>query len=334
MKRTLLGIFILILLFFLEHNTSAQTNGVAVKTNKEEIDSYIKAEMTAGQIPGLVYAVVKDGNIIDSGSYGLANIETNSPTTMHSKFNLGSIGKTFTATAIMLLVKRGELSLEDPIHMYLDSLPDSWKQITIRNLLSHTSGIKDYVGDFPGYNLIESRDRKREYKESDFIRMATEIPLNFIPGQRYAYSNSNFVLLGFIVHKVSGETLPEFMKKNVFEKLNMQETIYMTQTEIIPNRAHGYLLDDNNKLINGNYVSDFFSSTGDMGVTTTAGDMAKWSIALDSGKIVDKDILKQMWAPQTLSNGEVSNFFGSTYGLGWHVSDHRGYKEIGHSGSL
>lgn len=305
-----------------------------MKVNKEKIDNNIKAEMKAGQIPGLAYAVVMNGKIIDSGAYGLSNVELKSPVTMRTKFNLGSVGKTFTATAIMLLVKEGKLSLDDPINKHLDSLPDSWKQITVRNLLSHTSGIRDYVGDFPGYPLIEKRDRKRDYKEAEFIRMATELPLNFTPGERYAYSNSNFVLLGFIVHKISGETLPAFMKKNVFDKLGMHETVYMTQTDIIPNRAHGYLLNDSNKLINGNYISDFFSSTGDMGVTTTAGDMAKWSLALGSGKILGKETLAQMWTPEKLSNGGVSNFFGGTYGLGWNISDHRGYKEIGHSGSF
>src|SRR5439155_19363788 len=127
--------------------------------------------------------------------------------------------------------------------------------------------------DFPGYAYIERRDRKQEYTEAEFIRMATEVPLNFAPGERFAYSNSNFVLLGFIVHKISGKTLPEFMKEHVFDPLGMAETVYMTQRDIIPNRAHGYLLDNNNKLINGDYISDFFSSTGDIGVTTTAGEI-------------------------------------------------------------
>src|SRR5206468_12317290 len=108
------------------------------KFNKKEIDNYIKAEMKAEQIPGLTYAVVMNGKIIDEGAYGFANAELNSPATIHTKFAIGSIGKTFTATAVMLLAKERKLSLDDPINKYLDSLPDTWNSITIRHLLSHT----------------------------------------------------------------------------------------------------------------------------------------------------------------------------------------------------
>src|SRR4029079_13998313 len=110
--------------------------------HKKEIDAYVKAEMKSQQIPGLSYAVVRNGKIIDSGAYGLANIELNIPAEVHSLFNIGSIGKTFTATSIMILQKEGKLSINDPIRKYLDSLPDTWNNITIKHLLTHTSGIR------------------------------------------------------------------------------------------------------------------------------------------------------------------------------------------------
>ena len=311
----------------------AQTNKNA---DKKEIDSYIKAEMKSEQIPGLTYAVVSNGKIIDSGAYGVANVELNVPVTMHSLFSIGSIGKTFTATAIMLLQKDGKLSINDPIKKYLDLLPDGWKNITIKHLLTHTSGIKDYAHDFPGYTFIE-KDRKQEITEAQFIQMATSLPLNFEPGERWAYSNSNFVLLGFIIHKTSGKTLPVFMKERVFDPLGMKETRYINISEIIPNRASGYLLDEDNdnKFIPGLYVSNFFSTMGDMGIITTALDMAKWSIALDNEKILDKQTLQQMWQPSKLNNGlEAVGLVGINYGLGWGISDHRGLKEIGHGGSF
>ena len=253
--------------------------------------------MKAEQIPGLTYAIVKNGKIIDSGAYGLANVELKAPVNMHSLFSIGSIGKTFTSTAIMLLQKDGKLSLSDPITKYFDSLPEEWKNITIRHLLTHTSGIKDYAHDFPGYPFIE-KDRKQEYTEAQFIQMAATLPLNFDPGERWAYSNSNFVLLGFIIHKVSGKPLSEFMKEKIFDPLGMKETRYINVREVIPNRASGYLLDDDNKFVPGLYVSNFFSTTGDMGIITTARDMAKWSIALDNEKILDKQTLQQVWSQQ------------------------------------
>jgi D-alanyl-D-alanine carboxypeptidase len=292
--------------------------------------------MKAEQIPGLSYAVVSNGRIIDRGSYGFADVELKAPVTSHTLFNIGSIGKTFTTTAIMLLQKDGKLSINDPVSKYLDSLPESWKDITIRHLLSHTSGIKDYAHDFPGYAYIE-KDRKQEITEAQFIRMAASLPLNFTPGDRWAYSNSNFVLLGFIIHKLAGKPIGDFMKERIFGPAGMKETRYTDVREIIPNRASGYLLDedDNNKLINGLYVSNFFSRMGDMGILTTAADLARWSIAQDKATILDRQTLEQMWAPSKLNNGlEAMGILGVSYGMGWGLSDHRGYKEVGHGGSF
>jgi len=320
-------------LFVYSVSTSAQKNK-SPQEIKKEIDTYLKAEMKAQQIPGLSYAIIRNGKIIYSGAYGLANVELKAPVTMHTLFSIGSIGKTFTSSAIMLLQKEGKLSLTDPINKYFDSLPDTWKNITIKNLLSHTSGIKDYAHDFPGYPFIE-KDRKQEYTETQFIQMAASLPLNFNPGERWAYSNSNFVLLGFIIHKLSGKPLPEFMKEKIFDPLRMNETRYINVREVISNRASGYLLDDDNKLVPGLYVSNFFSTTGDMGIITTPVDMAKWSIALDNERILDKQTLKQMWTPAKLNNGlEVIGLVGNNYGLGWFLGDHRGHTEIGHGGSF
>jgi len=314
----------------------AQKNDGIWTARKKEIDAYIKAEMKVEQIPGLTYAVVSHGKIIDSGAYGWTNVELKALVTSHTLFNIGSIGKTFTATAVMLLQKDGKLSIDDPINKYLDSLPDTWKNITIKHLLSHTSGIKDYAHDFPGYPFIE-KDRKQEITEAQFIRMATNVPLNFQPGERWAYSNSNFVLLGFIIHKLAGKPIGEFMKKRIFEPAGMTQTRYTDIREIIPNRASGYLLDedDNNKFINGIYVSNFFSKMGDMGILTTATDLARWSIAQDEAKVLDKHTLEQMWTLSKLKSGvEAMGIVGFNYGLGWSLSDHRGHQEVGHGGSF
>lgn len=323
------------LLISFSFSSNAQKNKSS-NTHKKEIDKYIKAEMKIEQIPGLAYAIVLNDEIIDSGAYGLANVELNIPVNMHSLFNIGSIGKTFTATAIMLLQKDGKLSINDPINKYLDSLPDSWKNITIKHLLSHTSGIKDYAHDFPGYPFIQN-DRKQEITELRFIHMATELPLNFQPGERWAYSNSNFVLLGFIIHKLAGKPIGDFMKERIFGPAGMKETRYTDVREIIPNRASGYLLDedDNSKFINGMYVSNFFSKMGDMGILTTATDLARWSIAQDKATLLEKSLLEQMWTPSKLNNGlEAMGVVGVNYGIGWSLSDHRGYNEVGHGGSF
>lgn len=294
------------------------------------------AEMKAEQIPGLSYAVVRNGIIVDSGAYGFANVELKAPVTSHTLFNIGSIGKTFTSTAIMLLQKDGKLFLDDPITKYLDSLPETWSKITIRHLLSHTSGIRDYTPDFPGYPLIPV-DRKQEITEARYIHMASELPLNFQPGERWAYSNSNFVLLGFIIHKLANKPTGDFINERIFGPAGMKETRYTNVRNIIPNRATGYLLDEDNdnKLINGNYISNFYSTMGDMGILTTATDLARWSIAQDKAMILDKQTLEQVWTPSKLNSGvEAVAIVGGNYGLGWGLGDHRGHKQVSHGGSF
>lgn len=336
MKKIVFQILVLVVLFSSSFHATAQSNDAKQKFIKKEIAAYLKSEMKAEHIPGLSYAVVENGKIIAEGAYGFSNIELQSPVNIHTRFAIASISKTFTATAIMLLAQQGKLSLEDPINKYLDSLPETWKNITIRHLLSHTSGIRDNEADFPAYPIVDV-DYKKEYTNAEIIRKAIDAPLNFKPGERWAYCNTGFQFLGFIIEKISGEKLPEFMKENIFAPLDMNETSYFNVSTIIPNRATGYTIDDDDPshtLKNGHYMGTFFCSMGDCGIITTAGDMAKWSLALDSGKIVGKKCFEQMWTPSKLLSGIDVNFFGSSYGLGWKISDYRGYNVIGHDGSL
>lgn len=313
---------------------------------KQELEEYLQTEMKNQQIPGLTYAIVQNGNMVESGALGLANVGYKLPTTLNSKFNIGSIGKTFTATSIMLLQKDGKLSINDPINKYIDSIPEDWNDITIEHLLSHTSGIRDYCQDHPGYPLIGGttgeglEERKYEISESRFIQLVTTDPLNFAPGERFAYSNSNYFLLGFIIQKVSGLSLSEFMNERLFIPAGMKETMRENVAAIVPEKATGYNLNENNELINGAYISNFYSSQGDMGIITTAKDLTKWMMALEGGKILDEASLRQMWTPCKLKNGFEpmdafgSNSYGYSYGLGWELNCHNGYTEIGHGGDF
>lgn len=339
-KRNLIFFFVTIGVVF-----SSCTNK-NINTTKQELETYLQAEMQKQQIPGLTYAIVLDGKIVDSGALGLANVGLRVPATLHSKFNIGSIGKTFTATSIMLLQEDGKLSINDPINTYIDALPENWKNITIEHLLTHTSGIRDYCQDHPGYPLIGGatgeglEQRKMEISESQFIKLVTNDPLNFTPGDRFAYSNSNYFLLGFIIQKVSGQSLSEFMSERLFTPAGMTETMRENVPVIVPDRATGYNLNDSNTLINGAYISNFYSSQGDMGIITTATDLTKWIIALEGGKILDKESLDQMWTPCKLNNGfEPMDAYGTysygySYGLGWELNCHNGYIENGHGGDF
>ena len=165
----------------------------------DDVDLYIKTSMARQHIPGLSLAVIRDGKIIKAKGFGLASVELNVPARPETVYELASATKPFVATAIMLLVQDGKISLEDKVSKFVEDAPDTWKGITVRHLLTHTSGIKDYLGDL-------RRDFPHDTPPEKIVRAAIEAPLNFTPGEKWSYSNTGYVLLGMIVRKVSGKS--------------------------------------------------------------------------------------------------------------------------------
>lgn len=301
--------------------------------SQSDIDAFIRTQMKEHHIPAVSYAIMQNGEYISSGVYGLAELELNVPANEHTLFNVGSVGKTFTATAIMLLEQDGNLSIKDPVGKYLDGIPDSWNNMTIEHLLNHTSGIKDYCMDFPGYILLPNIDRAVELTPEEYVEMCTTNPLNFPTGERYAYSNSNYALLGFIIRKHIDTSMDEFMRKHIFEPAGMMNTRYEDAFELRPNRAKGYHWAENG-VKNGALISNFYSTIGDCGILTTGKDLAKWAPALVSGKILSKAQLDKMWTKHQLNDGKISDEDNRSYGLGWHIDDVLGSPEFGHNGAL
>jgi len=300
---------------------------------QQEIDAFIQKTMQELHIPALSYAVMQNGEYISSGVYGLAEVELNVPANEHTLFNVGSVGKTFTATAILALEEDGKLSIKDPIGKHLEGIPDDWDNITIEHLLNHTSGIKDYCQDFPGYTLLPNIDRAVELTQEQYIEMCTTNPLNFPTGTRFAYSNSNYALLGFIIRKHIDTSMDEFMRKRIFERAGMMDTRYEDAFELRPNRAKGYHKGENGPK-NGALISNFYSTIGDCGILTTGKDLAKWGPALVNGKVVSKGQLEKMWVKHQLNNGKLSQEDYRSYGLGWVLDDVFGSPEFGHDGAL
>lgn len=323
----LFSLLLAITLFSCQHGEKEETKA------HSELDTFIESKMKELHIPALSYAVMQNGEYISSGVYGLAEVELNVPANEHTLFNVGSVGKTFTATAIMLLEEDGKLSIKDPIGKHLEGIPDSWDNITIEHLLNHTSGIKDYVDDQGGYTLLPNIDRAVELTPEQYIEMCTSNPLNFPTGTRWAYSNSNYALLGFIIRKQIDTSMDEFMRKRVFEPAGMMDTRYEAAFELRPNRAKGYHWDSTG-VKNGALISNFYSTIGDCGILTTGKDLAKWAPALVSGKVVSKSQLEKMWTKHQLNDRKVSDEDYRTYGLGWHLDDVMGNVEYGHNGAL
>ena len=309
MKRYSLALSLLLLLSV----TCAAQDGVSTK-----IDDYIRAEMKAQQIPGVALAVVKDGKIMIERGYGLANVEHQVPVKPETIFQSGSTGKQFTATAVMMLVEEGKLSLDDKISKYFPDAPDSWSKITIRHMLSHTSGMTDYTQDF---------DLRRDYTEDELYQRIKPIPLAFQPGEKWSYSNLAYVMLGILIHKVSGKFYGNFLQERVFKPLGMTTARVISEADIVPNRAAGYVVV-NGQLKNQSWVSPTLNTTADGALYLTIYDMAKWDAALYTEKLLKKSSLEQMWTPVKLNDGKTH-----PYGFGWGLGEVRGHRIIEHGGA-
>jgi D-alanyl-D-alanine carboxypeptidase len=211
------------------------------------IDNYVQSEMKRQHIPGLSFAIVKNGEVIHAQGYGLANVELNVAATPETVYHLASISKTFTAMGIMLLIEEGKVRLSDKITRYFDNIPDAWTGITIWHLLTHTSGL-----------VHESKATDEEYwkdtTDQEVIRTAIGAPLRFLPGEQAAYSNLGYQLLGMIMHKVSEKPYAAFLKDRIFTPLGMTATWVYSLSDLIPNRASGYIWIDD-VLQNGAYIA-------------------------------------------------------------------------------
>ena len=283
-----------------------------------KIDDYIRAEMQSQQIPGVALALVKDGNVVLARGYGFANVEHQVPVKPETIFQSGSTGKQFTATAVMMLVEEGKLSLEDKITKYFTGAPEAWREITVRHMLTHTSGMTDYPPDF---------DMRRDYTEDDLFQRIKTIPLAFQPGEKWSYSNIAYVMLGILIHKVSGKFYGDFLQERIFKPLGMSTARIISEADIIPNRAAGYRLV-NGQLKNQSWVSPTLNTTADGALYLTVYDMAKWDAALYTDKLLKRTTLEQMWTPVKLNNGKTQ-----PYGFGWSLGEVRGHRIIEHGGS-
>ncbi len=196
-------------------------------------DAVVRAEMHLEQIPGLAIAIVDHGKVVLARGYGYANVEQSAPVTVDTVFQSGSVGKQFTAAAVMLLVEDGRLSLDDPVTQYLPEAPPEWKAIRIRHLLTHTAGIPDYRTE------ALPADMRRSYTERELVQMVCASKPEFPPGERYSYSNPGYLLLGAIIGRVGGRHYSDLLGERVFRPLGMKSAREIDDADIIMHRAAG-----------------------------------------------------------------------------------------------
>jgi CubicO group peptidase (beta-lactamase class C family) len=284
------------------------------------VREYVKTEMQHQHIPGLALLVVEDGKIICAEGFGLANVELQVPVKAETVFQSGSVGKQFTATAIMMLVEEGKIGLDDPLTKYFADAPASWKAVTVRELLSHTAGFGDYPKNF---------DFRKDWTEAEELKLIESVPLAYPPGTKWVYSNFGYVTLGILIHRVTGEFYGDFLQQRIFQPLGMQSTRIISEADIIPNRAAGYRLVKG-ELKNQEWVSPVVNTTADGSLYFTVLDLAKWDAALYTEKLLKQSSLDLMWTPVKLKNGQPNK---DGYGFGWFIDQRHGHRCIHHDGA-
>ena len=286
------------------------------------IDTLLKASFPSDR-PGAAVIVVKDGQTFFRKAYGMADLELGVPLQPDMVFRLGSITKQFTAAAILMLAEEGKLSLQDPIEKHLVGYPTQGHVITVEHLLTHTSGIQSYT-DMPGWMTSRIQGPMTVTELVDGFKKE---PMQFAPGERWAYNNSGYVLLGAIVEKASGKTYEAFVRERIFQPLGMTASYYDRTEPIIPKRAPGYTREGDQPR-NARYLS-MTQPYAAGSLASTVDDLARWDGSLYTETLLKKASLERAWTPYVLKDGKPTG-----YGYGWGVSKLRGRRAISHGGGI
>jgi len=287
------------------------------------VDRFVADQMKCQHIPGLSLAVVRGGAVVRAGGYGFASLELDVRVTPDTVFQIGSLTKQFTATAIMMLVGEGKIGLGESVTHVLEGLPTAWEGVTVRHLLDHTSGIKSFTG-IPD---VMARLTFLPTSRDEVLALVAGEPLEFAPGEQYAYNNTGYYLLGHIIEKASGRPYADFLRERIFTPLKMDATCVNDLKDILPNRACGYEWAED-RWRNADHISMTWPFSAGA-LVSTALDLARWDAALGSESLLPKDVWERMWTPATLTDGTKVG-----YGFGWGVGDYGGHPTVGHGGGI
>jgi D-alanyl-D-alanine carboxypeptidase len=287
-----------------------------------ELDRRVQEHLNDNNIPGGLVAVASRGRIVHLRTYGMANVELSVPVTDSTVFEIGSISKQFVSAAVMMLVQDDRIRLDDPIQHYLSDLPSEWLGVTVRQLLTHTSGIPDYE-EIRTYDVYRFRLTPEE-----IVQIAHSRPMDFAPGTGWYYSNTGYFLLSMIVERIEGHPLGQVLESRIFGPLQMSQTRMADPEAIIRHRASGYWVNKVGQLINRN-PTETSSTLGAGGLLSSVHDLAKWDEALYGDQLLSADSKATMWTPAILPDGENTG-----YAFGWSVRPYKGVTSQGHSGQV
>ena len=314
-RRTIMGLAAGGLLMGVLCNAALATPGDTILM----MDRLVSAEMSRHKIPGMAVAVVKNGEVVVAKGYGFANLEHQVPVTTDSIFQSGSVGKQFTAAAIMLLEEQGKLRLDDKIANYLPRTKARWGSITLRHLLTHTSGIPEYEDEV---------DDHRSYSERQLMELVGLLSRSSPPGQKFEYSNSGYLLLGIIIRTVTGRFHGDYIRRHIFEPLGMNTATIASDADIVPNRVAGYRMS-NGQILNQEWVSPTFNQTADGCFLLSLEDFLAWERGLRARALLKPESWSQIFTPVVLKSGKAH-----PYGFAWEITQRDGQTVHGHDGSF
>jgi CubicO group peptidase (beta-lactamase class C family) len=285
-------------------------------------DVYLRHEMRERNIQGMAVAVIQHGKVSKLATYGQASVEFGIPVRASTPFSVASISKSFTAVAVMMLVEAGKLQLQDPISSYLNDLPAAWQGVTVRQLLNHTSGLPDItVNDYSTATIAETY--------TDAIRAVGDRPLDFPPGSDYRYNQTNYMVLGMLIARLSGKSYEEFCAQRLFMPLKLQAASFGDARAVVTQRATTYtpfrfggprpIRMDRIEVLNAEMPAMIHAAGG---LNISIADFAAWLAALTDGKLIADSSLKVLWTPATLTGGAMfqrppTSSLWRAYGLGW-----------------
>jgi CubicO group peptidase (beta-lactamase class C family) len=313
--KTILNFKVLLLLLFVS------IPSVHYAQNMEEKIDQLMSNQYQADDSGATILIAKEGKVVYRKAFGKSNLELNIDMIPENVFEIGSITKQFTGVSILMLLEEGKLSLDDEITKFIPDYPTQETTITIQHLLTHTSGIKSYT------SMPSLKDfARKDISPTELIDAFKNEPMDFNPGEKFLYNNSGFVLLGYIIEKVSGMSYPEFLQKRIFDVLKMDNSLYGSKYTIVKNRAAGYQKQET--YLNADYISMTIPYAAGS-IMSTVDDMFIWNKAIRNNTLISKESLAKAFTNYTLNNGDNIN-----YGYGWAINMINDVPVIEHGGGI
>ena len=296
----------------------------AAAPSPADLDAALRTQIAADHVPGLAFAVVRSGRIVRTGAYGFANLEWKAPVSIHTRFEIASLSKMFVGAAVRILIEDGKLNPDTPVGAYFHGVPDAWRDMKIRHLITMSSGLPE---DFASELIPYDQDVTTPYDDGSMVRAFFTLKMAAPVGARFVYSSPNYAMLGMTVANLAKQPYAQFVRERIFSPAGMTESSIIDNEVVVPERAEGYRRASSGEIRKGRYLGQYLHARPDDGVLTSAGDLARWLIALQDRRIVRDP--EKLWDATSSDTGRPLD-----YAYGWFQDTWLGHRRQQHSGGL